>query len=349
MKKRILAGLLALMTLFLCGCGISLPEFRMKPTPSPEPAVATPAPQSTASITVHRTESGSMEESQPKETPPVQTETAEAPAEPLEAPVAAAPLADRVETEVPDLELVRVLNYIPDLKVDLKYATEDNYTGEVIYDFDEPYLRYGTVKKLAAAKEQLRLQGYDLVVWDAYRPASAQFRLFDAHPDGAYVANPYGGGHSSHSSGGTVDVTLMKDGKLVEMPSEMDEFSPLGDRDYRDVSAEAAANARLLEKIMTENGFTGYFGEWWHYTDNTGYNYADVEGVVLPEHGTRVYESVCNEYINIRRVANTSAEAIGNIPNGEKMMVLSYLMEFAHVQYGETEGYVNVHYTKPIF
>ena len=58
---------------------------------------------------------------------------------------------------------------------------------------------------------------------------------------------------------------------------------------------------------------------------------------------------MCNEYINIRRVANTTAEAIGNIPNGERMTVLSYLSDFAHVQYGDVTGYVNSYYIKPVY
>ena len=340
MRKRFLPVLLALLLALLCGCAKES---------TPPPVVETETPQSTAEIQVFRVDTAAepAEESEPAE----ETEPAEEPEEtpePTPSAEPALPLSDE-NTAVRDLELVRVLSYIPDLQVDLKYATEDNYTHKVVYSFDEPYLRYGTVKKLAQAQAMLKQQGYELVLWDAFRPTEAQFVLFDAFPNGNFVANPYGGGHSSHTSGGTVDVALMKDGELCEMPSGMDEFSALGDRNYSDVSAEAAANAKLLEQVMTSCDFTGYFGEWWHYTDNTGYNYADVEGAVLPEKATRVYESVCNEYINIRKVANPTAEAIGNIPNGERMTVLAYETDFCHIQYGDLTGYVNVHFIKPVY
>ena len=56
------------------------------------------------------------------------------------------------------------------------------------------------------------------------------------------MANPEKG-YSSHSRGNTVDVTLTDlDGNAVEMPSGFDDFSPLADRDYSDVSPDAAAN-----------------------------------------------------------------------------------------------------------
>ncbi len=348
MKKRVLPLMLALLVL-LGGCGLSIPA----PTPAPTPELTPAPPQATAELQVFQQSHDSV----PADEDEAEEGDAEAEALPPEeeaepAPVvtpapAAAAIAEN--TAVRDLELVRVRNYIPDLLIDLKYATTDNFTGKVVYSFDEPYLRCGTVKKLAAAKAMLEQQGYELLLWDAYRPNEAQFELFDAFPNGVYVANPYGGGHSSHTSGGAVDVALMKDGTLCEMPSGFDEFSALGDRNYNDVSEEAAANAKLLEQVMVACGFSTYFGEWWHYIDSTGYNYTDVEGCVLPEHATTVYESECNEYINIRRVANPSAEAIGNIPDGRQMTVLSYLTDFIHIQYGELTGYVNVHYTKPVY
>lgn len=166
---------------------------------------------------------------------------------------------------------VRVKDYIPDLVVGLKYATADNFTGEIIYDFTDAYLRYGTVEKLMRVQASLKEQGMTLKLWDAFRPTAAQFRLWEVYPDAAYVANPHKG-FSSHSRGNTMDLTLVDEkGEEVIMPTGFDDFSKLADRDYRDCSEEAAANALLLEKLMADNGFTAYFGEWWHYTDADSY------------------------------------------------------------------------------
>lgn len=185
-------------------------------------------------------------------------------------------VAESPVEETADEDLVRVLDYIPSIYVDLKYATEDNFTGTVIYDFtDGAFLRYGTVKKLMEVEDELLQQGYSLKIWDAYRPVNAQFKLWEVCPDATYVANP-NKGYSSHSRGSTIDVTLvMSDGTQITMPSGFDDFSALADRDYSDVSGEAAENAQILEDAMSSHGFNGYSAEWWHYSDSTSYPVVD--------------------------------------------------------------------------
>lgn len=207
----------------------------------------------------------------PAETvPPV---TPEATASPTPVPTVAVEIP---APEPEDAALVRVRDYIPDIWVDLRYAGENNFTGAAIYDFSDAYLRYGTVKKLAAVQEALRGEGLSLLLWDAYRPQYAQRLLWERCPDANFVANPDTGG-SKHSNGGTVDITICtSDGAPMEMPSEFDEFSALADRDYSDVSAEAAANAEKLERLMDAAGFDGYSAEWWHYTDRDGYEIEDM-------------------------------------------------------------------------
>ena len=168
-------------------------------------------------------------------------------------------------------DFVRVTDYLPEIRVDLRYAGEDNFTGQVIYSFSGAYLRYGTLEKLSAAQETLAEAGYGLLLWDAFRPTAAQFRLWEVCPDPAYVANPQRG-FSSHSRGNTVDLTLVTpEGGAVERPTGFDDFSTLADRDYSDVPETAAANARLLESAMTAAGFRPYQEEWWHFTDTNDY------------------------------------------------------------------------------
>ena len=170
-----------------------------------------------------------------------------------------------------DTDMVLILDYIPDLVIDLKYATTDNFTGQIIYENADAYLRYGTVKKLMQVQKELKEKGYKIVLWDGYRPVAAQFKLWDICPDSNYVANP-NKGFSKHSRGSTVDVTIVTvDGEMVEMPTGFDDFTKNADRDYSDVSKEAAQNSQMLEDIMTKAGFRGYQGEWWHYNDTTEY------------------------------------------------------------------------------
>lgn len=174
---------------------------------------------------------------------------------------------------VPDVnDFVRVKDYIPDIEVELKYATSDNFTGQVIYDFTEAYLRYGTVLKLYDVQQELKELGYRIKIWDAYRPFSAQERLWEVYPDPVYVANP-SKGPGGHNLGGTMDITLVTlTGEEVLMPTGFDDFSTRADRNYSEIENPAAANAQLLQDIMTKHGFKGYYGEWWDYTDSTTYS-----------------------------------------------------------------------------
>ena len=170
-----------------------------------------------------------------------------------------------------DTDFVMVKSYIPDIVVELRYATTNNFTGRKIYDFSDAYLRYGTVKKLMQVQEELKQQGLYLKIWDAFRPTAAQFKLWEVYPDPVYVANP-NYGFSSHSRGNTVDITLVTaDGTELVMPTGFDDFSTLADRDYSDCTPEAAANARLLEACMEKYGFKPYSGEWWHFSDTQSY------------------------------------------------------------------------------
>ena len=183
------------------------------------------------------------------------------------------PTPEATPERVPEAgELVRVVDVIPGIYTDARYASEDNFTGCAIYADSTVYLRYSTAQKLAKVQELLNSYGYSLCIWDGWRPVAAQFALWRACPDPVYVANPCSG-VSGHCRGNTVDITLVTlDGESVAMPSDFDDFSSLADRDYSDVSPEAAENARLLEELMTAAGFRPYSAEWWHYTDNDAYD-----------------------------------------------------------------------------
>jgi len=258
------------------------------------------------------------------------------------APPETVPLPGTPEPE--NTSFVPVRRYIPDIAVDLKYATGDNFTGSLIYEFREPYLRYGTVKKLLAVQEALRPMGLGLMLWDAFRPVSAQFALWEACPDPVYVANPETG-FSSHSRGNTVDLTLVDSfGDVLTMPTGFDDFSSLADRDYSDCPEDAAHNALLLQSLMEEAGFQGYFGEWWHFSDVEPY---PVEKVFTPLEERWRY-ALCEEFITLRPVPDVSSEEILKIPKDDLFRVLASHGDFLLVNYRDVLGYVLERYTQPL-
>lgn len=238
-------------------------------------------------------------------------------------------------------DMVRVVDIIPDIRLDIRYAAAENFTGEVIYESAEAYLRRGTAEKLAKAQEELEELGYSLTVWDAWRPVAAQFALWRVCPDARYVADPFNG-FSGHCRGNTVDITITTlDGEPVELPSGFDEFSALADRDYTDVSEAAAANARLLEDVMTRAGFAGYSAEWWHYTDTDAYE------VVEALEPLPVVEADCEEFISLRAAPDVSAAALATAPAGAELYVLDEVGDFSLVRFGEQYGYALTSYLRP--
>ena len=283
--------------------------------------------------------------------PPTAIIETEKPSEqPTEAPVVSPTTSVDVpvilEIEPSDDELVCVTDYIPMIYIDLRYATPFNFTGQAIYDFSDAWLRYGTVKKLMAVQSTLMLKGYSLKIWDAYRPGSAQFKLWDVVLDATYVANPYMG-HSSHSNGGTLDLTLVYlDGSAPEMPTDFDDFSLFADRDYSDVSETAGQNAQLLEQAMESAGFLGYTGEWWHFSDCEPYPYEDLEKLSFSLNRQSLFQPDCEEYISLRAAPDYEAEVLSHIPRETVFQILGWNGDFARIEYQGQQGYVSTDYIR---
>ena len=173
---------------------------------------------------------------------------------------------------------VDVRSVVPDAIVDLRYATANNFAGVQLYPADARCLVHESLAPgLATAAAALRAQGFTVVFWDCYRPHEVQVRMFAAVPDPAWVAKP-GPYSRSHETGRSVDVTLAEGGRLVDMGTGFDDFSPRATAYATEgVSALAQANRARLRNAMAAGGLTVYSGEWWHF-DGPG---AGVERPIL--------------------------------------------------------------------
>ncbi|MGN6105273.1 MAG: M15 family metallopeptidase [Kofleriaceae bacterium] len=162
-----------------------------------------------------------------------------------------------------DSDLVDVATAIPDAVLDLRYATEDNFTGAVLYPVARCKLRRAVAARLAKVAAALRAHDRRLLLWDCYRPTSIQKELWKRVPDPRYVANPRVG--SKHSRGAAVDLAVVDlDGKPVELPTKFDEFSKAAHR-ARALAGARGAEARRLSEAMLEAGFLAIPTEWWHF------------------------------------------------------------------------------------
>jgi len=328
-KRVLIAATSILLSFCMVGCSfIGLLQDKTKPDNDPTISSSTPSESTGGTTTLPTDTSTDSTDTQTPTTEPTQVETT--------------PPQTITQPEPGDEDFVKVIRYIPDIIIDLRYSTENNFTSQQIYDFSDVWLRYGTVKKLMQVQEELKQNGYGLKIWDGFRPPSAQFKLWDICPDPTYVSNP-NNGFSSHSRGNTVDITLVyTDGTELTMPTGFDDFSKLADRDYSDCSKEAADNALFLEQLMIKHGFKPYSGEWWHFTDTQSYQ---VDEAFEPTEAA-LYYADCKEYISLRTKPSTGAEVIMKILAGEQVTMVAKTGDFALVEYQELFGYVLLNYIK---
>ena len=168
-------------------------------------------------------------------------------------------------------DLVDITTVDPTIRLDLRYATPDNFTGVAVYPVARCLLRRDAAERLARVQRRLQADGFGLLVWDCYRPLGVQERFWALVPDERYVARPQRENGrpvagSKHNRGAAVDVTLVDaTGRPLEMPTGFDDFSERAHRGAANVKPAARANAARLESAMTAEGFQPLPSEWWHF------------------------------------------------------------------------------------
>lgn len=165
----------------------------------------------------------------------------------------------------PQNELVNLEKFIPGLELEIGYATTNNFTSTKIYNLPRAYARKPVAEALKRIQAELKKQGLELKIFDAYRPYSATVMFYETYHDTTYVASPYKG--SKHNRGCALDLTLIdsKTRKELQMPTGWDSFkkeawpsTPVADPVVR-------KNRKTLIDGMEKNGFKVSTSEWWHF------------------------------------------------------------------------------------
>jgi D-alanyl-D-alanine dipeptidase len=169
--------------------------------------------------------------------------------------------------------LVDASRIVPGLRLDLRYATEQNFLHRRLYPVGARcLLRERVAQRLARVARALQGQGLFLKVFDCYRPTSVQEEMWKVFPHEGYVANPKKG--SIHGRGAAVDLTLVRaDGIELQMPTAFDSFLPAAHVDDTSSSKEAQENRARLQEAMKAQGFIPNRNEWWHFSAPEGARY----------------------------------------------------------------------------
>jgi D-alanyl-D-alanine dipeptidase len=184
-------------------------------------------------------------------------------------------------------ELVEVSTLDATLKLDVRYATANNFMRRVLYGQARVFLQRPAAEAVVRAHRRLRKDGYGLLLFDGYRPWRVTKMMWDATPPAQrdFVANPAQG--SKHNRGCAIDLSLYHlDGdQEAELPSAYDEFSERASPTYAGGTAAQRARRDLLGRVMEAEGFTVEPNEWWHFNckDWREYPILDVPFEELPQ------------------------------------------------------------------
>lgn len=177
-------------------------------------------------------------------------------------------------------DLVRLTDLDPGIRLDVRYASTNNFMGTAFYEVADAFLQRPAAEALARANAALGEHGYAALVYDGYRPWRVTKMFHDATPEHQrlFVADPADG--SRHNRGAAVDLGLVdrETGAVLEFVSGYDEFSERAFPGYVGGTSRQRWRRELLRRVMEREGFTVYEHEWWHfdYRDWQRYRLLDV-------------------------------------------------------------------------
>jgi zinc D-Ala-D-Ala dipeptidase len=164
-------------------------------------------------------------------------------------------------------DLVELVKLDPTIKLDVRYATTNNFLGTPLYTQARAFLQRPAAEALVRANRELEKKGYGLIIHDGYRPWYVTEIFWEATPNDKkiFVANPKDG--SKHNRGCAVDLSLydLRTGKEVQMPSGYDEMTHRSYANYPGGTNEERARRAVLREAMEKQGFTVNPEEWWHF------------------------------------------------------------------------------------
>lgn len=165
-------------------------------------------------------------------------------------------------------QLIDLKRQIPSLQFDLRYSTANNFTHQLLYpkSLGTSYLCRTAADALQTVCAEAADSGWQIRIFDAYRPYAVTRLMWSIVPDERYAANPAKG--SGHNRGIAVDLTLVdaRTGTPLDMGTGFDNFTDSAHHDFRQLPQSVLRNRLRLRHLMESHGFKALETEWWHYS-----------------------------------------------------------------------------------
>jgi D-alanyl-D-alanine dipeptidase len=166
-----------------------------------------------------------------------------------------------------EARLIELITLDNTIKLDIRYATDNNFMGRKVYPEARAFLQKPAAKGVVNVHKKLKKQGLGIVIYDGYRPWTITKLFWDTvtPEQRKFVADPTKG--SKHNRGCAIDLGIfdLKTGQAIPMPSGYDEFTDRASPDYKGGTEEERRNRDLLRKLMEDEGFIVNSDEWWHF------------------------------------------------------------------------------------
>lgn len=161
------------------------------------------------------------------------------------------------------MTLIEITEKTHDVILDLRYASDNNFTHQKIYDNARCFLHEKAMAPFEKAIILANEQKLKLKIFDTFRPHAAQEKFWSICPDPMYLSPPEKG--SPHTRGIAIDLTLVDEsGKELDMGTPFDDFTELSHHGAK-TPPQAASHRYTLLGIMMSAGWDLYINEWWHY------------------------------------------------------------------------------------
>ena len=171
-------------------------------------------------------------------------------------------LPAQMPSELVDLALIDPL-----LNIDMPLASPDNIFGEQIYGEARALLQKPLAEALFRIQREIRRRGFELIIYDAYRPWHISKAIWESVPDSLkfFFDDPDEGPCQNRGAAVSLGFFELATSERLPMPTDYGIFSSHTFADSPLPDSRLRWNRDVLRRTMETEGFRVSPTKWWHF------------------------------------------------------------------------------------